>query len=118
MAKRTVKSQYQAKDATLSIKRQLVSGDGDVSEIYYEVAPQAEANPSTSSQDVPSPPYTAAAPEKTDIARPIGAPVFMSGNSSKKEDLPITALEIIIGIIAQKLTKSSEEILVCSTIKS
>ena len=54
MAKRTVTSQYEAKDATLSIKRQLLSGDGDLAEIYYEVAPQAEANQAPAVRMFPS----------------------------------------------------------------
>lgn len=116
MAKRTIKSQYEAKDTALSTKRQLLSGDADLSEIYYEVAPLLEAIPSTSSQSAPPPPYTPAESERMEIARPVAAPI--SSSSSKKEDLTITALEIIVGIVAQKLKKSSEDISTSSTIKS
>jgi len=116
MAKRTIKSQYEGKDTILSTRRQLLSGDADLSEIYYEVAPQPEVIPSTSSQSAPPPPYTPTPSERTEVARQVAAPI--SGSTSKKTDLPITAVEIIVSIVAQKLKKSSQEISTSSTIKS
>jgi fatty acid synthase subunit alpha len=118
MAKRTLKSQYASKDEALSIRRQLLSGDADLAEIYYEVAPQAEVVPSGSTEDNASPPpYSSSVPDSPSEA-PTVAPTYSSSVSQKKPDTPITALEIILGIVAQKLKKTTEEISVSSTIKS
>ncbi|KAH8585661.1 putative 3-oxoacyl-synthase [Bisporella sp. PMI_857] len=117
MAKRTIKSQYQERDSTLSIKRQLLSGDSDLAEIYYEVDSQPEiVAPKEKAHIAPPPPYTPAAPESSQAAEPYPAPAASS--SQKKPDIPITALEIIVGIVAQKLKKSTTELSTSSTIKS
>lgn len=116
MAKRTLKSQYAAKDAALSTKRQLLSGDADLAEIYYEVTPPAEVvTPSTES--VPPPPYTAKKPERSSES-PKTAPARSNPSSQNKPDAPVSALEIIVAIVAQKLKKTTDEIFVASTIKS
>ncbi|KAG9242263.1 putative 3-oxoacyl-synthase [Calycina marina] len=114
MAKRTIKSQHQVKDSTLSIKRQLLSADADLAEIYYEVAPQTGAIPKVENRSPPLPPHTPA--EENQTAK--SAPIALASNSSKKPDLQVTALEIIIGIVAQKLKKTSSNISASSTIKS
>ena len=120
MAKRTIKSKYEAQDATLSRQRQLLSGDGDLAEIYYEVDPQASVpepvSESSNLLNAPPPPYT----ESSEAVKPSPAPTRTSASSisSKKPDTPVSALDIIIGIVAQKLKKSSHEIAVSSTIKS
>jgi fatty acid synthase subunit alpha len=115
MAKRTLKSQYAAKDAALSTKRQLLSGDADLAEIYYEVAPLSEVAPS--SESVPPPPYTAAEPERP-LETPQAAPTRSNPISQKKPDASVSALEIIVAIVAQKLKKTTDEISAASTIKS
>jgi fatty acid synthase subunit alpha len=112
MAKRTLKSQYAAKDATLSTKRQLLSGDTDLAEICYEVAPEAEVESTE-----PPPTYTAAVP-KTSFSSPKAAVVSPAANPSKKPDAPVSALEVIVAVIAQKLKKSADDIPTSSTIKS
>jgi len=117
MAKRTIKSQYEAKDAALSTKRQLLSGEGDLAEIYYEVAPQPEAISSSKKESIVAPPPYTPAPERaSEPARP--PPAATAGSSSKKPDVPVSALEIIVGIVAQKLKKATDEISTSSTIKS
>lgn len=123
MAKRTIKSKYAARDAMLSRQRQLLSGDADLAEIYYEVDPQSLPSESaignSNEADGPPPPYTPGIQE-TLKATPPPAPgrENASPRPSKKPDAPVTALEIVIGIVAQKLKKKSDEIAVISTIKS
>jgi fatty acid synthase subunit alpha, fungi type len=112
MAKRTIKSQYAAKDATLSTKRQILSADSDLAEIYYEVDPEP---PSGKDEDIPPPAYTASAPEQP---RSPPKPSRTNGASQKKPDAPVSTLEIILTVMAQKLKKTSDEISVSSTIKS
>lgn len=112
MAKRTIKSQFEAKDAALSTKRQLLSGDSDLKEIYYDVDPEPLATPRESDDNTP-PPYTLGATHPAEIVRPVAAT-----SSQKKPDVSVSALEILLGIIAQKLKKPSAEISTSSTIKS
>lgn len=47
-AKRTIKSQYEAKDLILSTTRQVLSCDANLAEIYYDVASRLETILSTS----------------------------------------------------------------------
>ena len=117
MAKRTIKSKYEAQDATLTRRRQLLSGDADLAEIYYEVDPQPAAA-EQSSNDCP-PPYSSepTSSEATDQS-PAPARTKSALSSKKKPDAPVTALEILVGIVAQKLKKPSSDIAVASTIKS
>jgi fatty acid synthase subunit alpha len=123
MAKRTIKSKYEAQDATLSRRRQLLSGDADLAEIYYEVDPQpASPEPSSGSSNVTndSPPPYSSEPSSSEAAKPSPAPARTKAarSSKKKPDVPVTALEIVVAIVAQKLKKSSNDIAVTSTIKS
>lgn len=123
MAKRTLRSKYETQDATLSRHRQLLSGDADLPDIYYEVDPRAPvaalaSGNSTVTNDSP-PPYTASVSDNSAAPKPSPAHARTRAGprSSKKPDAPITALEIIIGIVAPKLKKSLNEIAVTSTIK-
>jgi len=115
MAKRTINSQYQDKDAALSTTRQILSGDTDLAEIYYDVAPYRAEIPS-SNDSVPPPPYTPSQERPQEPTRAVGT--LATRPSAKKPDVPISAFEIVVGIIAQKLKKTANEIAVTSTIKS
>lgn len=117
MAKRTLKSQYAAKDAALSIKRHLLSGDTDLAEIYYDIVPQVEAAPSNDTESTPPPPYSAELQAPLSET-PRSVPTRSGLSSQRKPDAPVSALEIIMAIVAQKLKKSTEEISTSSTIKS
>ena len=117
MAKRTIKSKYEVEDATLSRRRQLLSGDTDIAEIYYEVDPQSSGSGNTSND--PPPPYSPE-PIVSEAAKqsPVPARTKAARSSKRKPDAPIAAQEILVGIVAQKLKKTSSDIAVTSTIKS
>lgn len=122
MAKRTVKSKYEAQDATLSRRRHLLSGDTDLADIYYEVDPQpALAVPSPRSDIVvnDSPPPYSSEPSSLESLNSAPAPLRTNAarSSKKKLDSPVTALEILVGVVAQKLKRTSSDIAVTSTIK-
>ena len=114
MAKRTISTHYQERDSALSIKRQLLSGESNTAEIYYELEPKPVGR---SRDDETAPfPYTPAAPEPSQLVR--ASPVTTALTSHKKPDVPVTALEIIVGIIAQKLKKTTADISTSCSIKS
>lgn len=122
MAKRTIKSKYEDQDATLSRRRQLLSGDTDLAQIYYEVDPQPTPAEKSSTEgngtsDSP-PPYSE--PAAAEAAKPSSSPAqtLAATSSKRKPDTPVTALEILVGIVAQKLKKQSSDISTTSTIKA
>jgi fatty acid synthase subunit alpha len=123
MAKRTIKSKYEAQDETLSRRRQLLSGDSDLAEIYYEVDPQpatTEQSSGSGNGTIDSPPPYTSEPSSAEAAKTSPEPVRTKAvrSSKKKPDARITAQEILVGIVAQKLKKASNDIAVTSTIKS
>jgi fatty acid synthase subunit alpha len=121
MAKRTIKSKYEDQDATLSRRRQLLSGDADLAQIYYEVDPQpapAEKSSEGNGTNDSPPPYSE--PAAAEAAKVSSAPAKTkaAASSKKKPDTSVTALEILVGIVAQKLKKQPSDIPITSTIKA
>jgi len=112
MAKRTLASKYEAFDAAKSVQRQILCYNKDAKEIYYDVDPveeEPEPTPSAaeSSSSPPAAPAAAAAP----------APIPSAGPAAAVEDAPVTALEIVRALIAQKLKKPFLEVPLGKAIK-
>lgn len=115
MAKRTIASKYEAFDAAKSLQRQILCSAKDSKEIYYEGDPIEEesepaAAPAPSSSSAASAP-AAAAP----VAAAPAAP--SSGPAASVPDAPVTALDIVRALIAQKLKKPFLEIPLSKAIK-
>ena len=115
MAKRTLASKYEAYDAALSVQRQILCYNKDAKEIYYDVdpveeeaAPLASDNSATASSPVFSQSATAAA-----VARPPPS----AGPVAAVADVPVTAVDIVRSLIAQKLKKQLTEIPLSKAIK-
>ena len=129
MAKKTLAAQHRKHDALLSSKRKLLYYKKDQREIRYEVDPEPERalslSPTTAKVLVatPTPAAVPEAPKKDwsanetgpeNGAKPQGA-VLISGTTMGNHsttvlaaympDAPVTAKEIIVTIIAQKLQK-------------
>ena len=111
MAKRTLAQKYEAYDAALSVQRQILCYNKDAKEIYYDVDPAevevAEATPSAEpSAPIPisSAPAAAPAPSST-------------GPAAAVADVPVTAVDIVRSLIAQKLKKPLIEIPLSKAIK-
>ncbi|RWA14764.1 hypothetical protein EKO27_g338 [Xylaria grammica] len=115
MAKRTLASKYEAFDAAKSVQRQILCYNKDAKEIYYDVDPvEEEPEPSpnaaeSSSSQAPAP-AAGAAPVAT-------APAPSAGPAAAVPDSPITALEIVRALIAQKLKKPFLEVPLAKAIK-
>ncbi|KAI4603035.1 3-oxoacyl-[acyl-carrier-protein] synthase [Pestalotiopsis sp. 9143b] len=114
MAKRTLASKYEAYDAAKSVQRQILCYNKDAKEIYYDVDPVEEepepaAAPAESSSSAP-----AAAPAAAAAA---AAPAPSAGPAAAVEDAPVSALEIVRSLIAQKLKKPYAEIPLSKAIK-
>lgn len=116
MAKRTIASKYEAFDAAKSIQRQILCYNKDAKEIYYDVDPiEEEPEPTAaeaSSSSAPAP-TAAAAP----AAAAAAAPAPSAGPAAAVDDAPVSALEIVRALIAQKLKKPFLEVPLSKAIK-
>ncbi|KAI1114313.1 fatty acid synthase subunit alpha [Nemania sp. NC0429] len=115
MAKRTVASKYEAFDAAKSVQRQILCYNKDAKEIYYDVDPvEEEPEPSPAAAESSS----GAAPPAGAAAAPVAAaPAPSAGPAAAVPDAPVTALEIVRALIAQKLKKPFLEVPLGKAIK-
>ncbi|KAI0417474.1 fatty acid synthase subunit alpha [Xylaria grammica] len=115
MAKRTLASKYEAFDAAKSVQRQILCYNKDAKEIYYDVDPvEEEPEPSPNAAESSS----SQAPVPAASAAPVAtAPAPSAGPAAAVPDSPITALEIVRALIAQKLKKPFLEVPLAKAIK-
>lgn len=117
MAKRTLASKYEAFDAAKSVQRQILCYNKDAKEIYYDVDPieeEPEPTPAASSSgaSAPAPAASAAA-----AAPAPAAPAPGAGPAAAVPDAPVSAMDIVRALIAQKLKKPFSEIPLSKAIK-
>ncbi|KAF7713544.1 Fatty acid synthase, alpha subunit [Penicillium ucsense] len=114
MARRTLASKYEAYDAATSVQRQILCYNKDAKEIYYDVDPvEDEPEPS------PEAPAAAAgaAPVAAAPAAAAAPPPPSAGPAAAVEDAPVTAVDIVRSLVAQKLKKGLEEVPLTKAIK-
>jgi fatty acid synthase subunit alpha len=114
MAKRTLKSKYEAYDAAKSVQRNILCYNKDAKEIYYDVDPveeEPEPAAASSSDASAAPAAAAAAPAAAAPAAPSSGPV------AQVADEPVVAVDIVRALIAQKLKTSLLEIPLSKAIK-
>lgn len=117
MAKRTLASKYEAFDAAKSVQRQILCYNKDAKEIYYDVDPieeEPEPTSAASSGDASAPAAAAAAPAAAPAA---AAPAPSAGPAAAVPDAPVSAMDIVRALIAQKLKKPLAEIPLSKAIK-
>lgn len=114
MAKRTLKSKYEAYDAAKSVQRNILCYNKDAKEIYYDVDPvEEEPEPAAaSSSDAPAAPAAAAAAPGA-----VAAPAPSAGPVAQVADEPVQAVDIVRALIAQKLKKPLLEVPLSKAIK-
>ena len=113
MARRTLASKYEAYDAATSVQRQILCYNKDAKEIYYDVDPveeEAVAEPAAAS---PSAAPAAAAPAAAAAAPPPPS----AGPAAAVEDAPVSAVDILRSLVAQKLKKSLADVPLSKAIK-
>ena len=117
MARRTLASKYEAFDAAKSVQRQILCYNKDAKDIYYDVDPVEEepAAPSGGGEATSAP---AAAP-----AASLPAPVATtpssqsSGPAAQVPDAPVSAVDVLRALVAQKLKKPLTDIPLSKAIK-
>lgn len=115
MARRTLASKYEAYDAATSVQRQILCYNKDAKEIYYDVDPI---------EDEPEPTPAAEAPAAAGGAAPAAAPAAAAappppsaGPAAAVEDAPVTAVDILRSLVAQKLKKGLSDVPLTKAIK-
>lgn len=117
MARRTLASKYEAYDAATSVQRQILCYNKDAKEIYYDVDP-VEEEPEALAQEAGSSSAPAAqAAAAPAVAAPVAAPPPSAGPAAAVEDAPVTAVDILRALVAQKLKKSLADVPLNKAIK-
>jgi fatty acid synthase subunit alpha, fungi type len=127
MIKKTLATQYKVHDAAVSMKRDLLSYKRNARKICYDVDPvelpnnqaQGYSNPSLVEKKVST--ETAQVQNTTTDAVSMALPTSDVPNRAREAaaipDIPISAAEIVVAIIAPKLRKPFGEISRAKTIK-
>lgn len=111
MARRTLASKYEAYDAATSVQRQILCYNKDAKEIYYDVDP-VEDEPEPTPEPTSAPAAPAAAP-----AAGAPPPPPSAGPAAAVEDAPVTAVDVLRTLVAQKLKKSLADVPLSKAIK-
>ncbi|TQS38959.1 hypothetical protein Golomagni_00526 [Golovinomyces magnicellulatus] len=114
MAQRTLASKYEAYDAAKSVQRQILCYNKDAKEIYYDVDPVEEEAPLETKT---TPILTPAAPPTNVTSVVHSSPPQSSGPAAQVPDSPVSAIDIIRSLIAQKLKKPLLDISLSKAIK-
>ncbi|RAH78546.1 putative fatty acid synthase alpha subunit FasA [Aspergillus japonicus CBS 114.51] len=115
MAKRTLASKYEGYDAATSVQRQILCYNKDAKEIYYDVDPVEEEadTPAEPAAGIPAP----AAPAAVAAAPVAAAAPPSAGPAAAIEDAPVTAVDVLRTLVAQKLKKSLSDVPLSKAIK-
>jgi fatty acid synthase subunit alpha len=111
MARRTLASKYEAYDAATSVQRQILCYNKDAKEIYYDVDPV---------EDEPEPTQEPTSPAAAPAAAPAAGappPPPSAGPAAAVEDVPVTAVDVLRTLVAQKLKKSLADVPLSKAIK-
>ncbi|KAL4904244.1 hypothetical protein BDW74DRAFT_155359 [Aspergillus multicolor] len=115
MARRTLASKYEAYDAATSVQRQILCYNKDAKEIYYDVDP-VEDEPESTPEAAAAP--AASAPSAAVAAVPApAASASSAGPAAPVEDAPVTALDVVRTLVAQKLKKALSDVPLNKAIK-
>ena len=118
MAKRTLAAKYEAYDAARSVQRQILCYNKDAKDIYYDVDPvEDEPAEATAGSGAEGTPAASSAPAATSAAPAAPAPAAGSGPAAAVADAPVSAVEILRSLVAQKLKKSLQDIPLSKAIK-
>ncbi|KAI9783021.1 MAG: 3-oxoacyl-[acyl-carrier-protein] synthase [Peltula sp. TS41687] len=119
MAKRTIASKYEAYDAAKSLQRQILCYNKDAKEIYYDIDPveaeDAVSGPSDGS--IPSQSATPSAAASAATAPAAAPPMQSSGPAAQVPDAPVSAVDIVRALVAQKLKKPLLDVPLSKAIK-
>jgi fatty acid synthase subunit alpha len=117
MAKRTIASKYEAYDAAKSVQRQILCYNKDAKQIYYDVDPAEDEPEPAAATSAPAASPSAPAPSSAPAAAAPPRPPPSAGPAAQVPDAPVTAVDIVRTLIAQKLKKSLSDIPLSKAVK-
>ncbi len=117
MAKRTLASKYEAYDAALSVQRQILCYNKDAKEIYYDVEPVEEEPAPAARGSGDTSPAPTSAPAGAAAPAAAAPPPPSAGPAAAVADAPVSAVDIVRSLIAQKLKKPLSDIPLSKAIK-
>ncbi len=117
MAKRTLASKYEAYDAALSVQRQILCYNKDAKEIYYDVDPVEDVPTPAAGGSSDAPPAPSGAAPAVAPAAAAPPPPSGAGPAAQVPDAPVSAVDIVRALIAQKLKKPLADIPLGKAIK-
>lgn len=118
MAKRTLASKYEAYDAATSVQRQVLAYNKDLKEIYYDVDPvEDEPAPAAASSSETAPAASSSATPASAPAAVAAPPPPSAGPAAAIADVPVSAVDILRTLVAQKLKKNLTDIPLSKAIK-
>lgn len=115
MARRTLASKYEAYDAATSVQRQILCYNKDSKEIYYDVDPVEEEESAAEAAPAAAPSAVVAAP--TPAVATAAPPPNSAGPAAAVEDAPVTSVDVLRSLVAQKLKKSLADVPLTKAIK-
>ena len=121
MAKKTLALRHKAHDEATSTRRQLLYWKRDERDIRYDYDPVPDTAPPKEENSLPGPASTATAAMSASAAvpAPASAPApTVTSIATRIEDVPVTAKEIVVTVVAQKLNKPSGEIALDKSVKA
>lgn len=113
MARRTLASKYEAYDAATSVQRQILCYNKDAKEIYYDVDPIDEEEQAAEAAPAAAPAATSSASAPAAAAPPPPS----AGPAAAVDDAPVTAVDVLRSLVAQKLKKSLADVPLTKAIK-
>ncbi|THV07258.1 fatty acid synthase [Dendrothele bispora CBS 962.96] len=113
MATRTLKAKYETEDDCVSRTREILCHAKHSKEIYYQFEDSVEES-ADAPEDAPSTPVPSA---PTPVAAPVAVPAAPVAAAASIEDAPVRAVDILTVIVAQKLKKQANEIVMSKSIK-
>lgn len=113
MARRTLASKYEAYDAATSVQRQILCYNKDAKEIYYDVDPVDEEEQAAEAASAAAPAAASSAPAPAAAAPPPPS----AGPAAAVADAPVTAVDVLRSLVAQKLKKSLADVPLTKAIK-
>ncbi|RUP46910.1 fatty acid synthase [Jimgerdemannia flammicorona] len=115
MAQRTLSLKYEAYDDALTNRRVNLCYSKDGKDIYYAIDPPAQEETAAPAASASKPAASIAATAAAPVA--VAAPSPSAGPAAAISDMPVTASEVLLVIVAQKLKKAVEEVPASKAIK-
>ncbi|MCJ1280001.1 hypothetical protein MMC21_007826 [Puttea exsequens] len=116
MAKQTVDTKYADRDVARGIQRTFLSSKADEKEVQYEYESAEQEGDLPSSQMEPTSSSAATAPAAIEQPKP-SVSISSPAPVAQVPDVPVSAREIILSLVARKFNKAFDEISMGKSIK-